>query len=181
MLNIKSNISNKAVAYNGAIVAVAAVFAYSIIVMIYVIIRSSATIYSIMAIGERNTILLANGFSIVYSVAIFSLLMAVLSTMGGAIAAVILKKSLLYFNHQFNFKKAILISCITALAMLITIYILFYGLLKERMTSNYVETFSFWFLFPAFIFFGVCAIGGSKLNKALDTEVRELNSNAPVV
>ena len=177
MLNIKPNIPNKAVAYNGAIVAVAAVFAYSTIVMIYVIIRSSATICSIMPIGERNTILLANGFSIAYSVAIFSLLMALFSTMAGAVAAVILKKSLLYFNPHSNFRKAILISCITALSMVMIVYILFYALLKDRMTFNYWETFSFWFLFPAIIFFAVCIIGSSKLNKILDTGVTEVNNN----
>ena len=94
----KLNISNKTVAYNGAVVAVATVFAYSIIVMIYAIIRSSVTICSIMPKVERNTILLANGFSVAYSVAIFSLLMAVFSSAAGAVTGVILKKLLLYFN-----------------------------------------------------------------------------------
>ena len=168
MLKSKLNISNKTVAYNGAIVAVAAVFAYSIVVMIYAIIRSSTTIYSIMPKGERNNILITNGFSIAYSIAIFSLLMAVLSSVSGAVAAVILKKSLVYFNPQFNFRKAIIISSIAALAMLFIIYFLLYALLKERMTFNYAETFLFWFLFPAIIFFAACIIGGSKLNKSLE-------------
>lgn len=167
MIKHKVIISNKAVAYNGALVAIAAVFAYSITIMIYTIIRSSATIYNIMPIGERNTILLANSFSIAYSVAIFSLLMALLSTMTGAVAAVILKKALLYFNPRFNSKKAILVSCITACIILTIIYILFYSLLKERMTFSYWETFSFWFVFPAAIFLIACIIGGRQLNRIL--------------
>ena len=169
MKKIIPNISDKAVAYNGAIAAVAATFAYSMIAMIYAIIRSSATIYSIMPKGERNIILLANGFSVAYSVAVFSLLMAVLSSMAGVVAAVFLKKLLLYFNPLFNFIRAFLISCITSFALLILIYLLFYALLKDRMTFNYAETFSFWFLFPAIIFFAACIIAGSKLNKILDT------------
>jgi hypothetical protein len=176
MLKHKPTITNIAVGFNGAIAAVAAVFAYSLIVMVYTIIRSSSTIYSIMQGKERNTILLANGFSIAYSVAVFSLLMAVFSTMAGAVAAVILKKSLLYFNPRFHSKKAILISCNTALALLMLTYILFYALLKERMTFSYWETFSFWYLFPAVIFFGVCIIGGSKLNEVLDIGNTEVNS-----
>lgn len=96
MKKSESNISNKAVAYSGAMAAIAATFAWSIIVMVYVIIRSSATIYSIMPTGERSTILLTNGFSIAYSVAVFSLIMAVVSSLAGALAAVILRKSLLY-------------------------------------------------------------------------------------
>jgi len=135
--NSKLNISNRAVAYNGAIVSVAAVFAYSIMVMIYTIIRSSAIIYSIMPGSERNTILWINSFSVAYSVAVFSLLMAALSAVAGSVAAVILKNSLHYFNLRCNFKKAILISCITALAMLILMYILFYALLKDWMTFAY--------------------------------------------
>ena len=170
MLKSKTNISDKAVAYNGALVAVAVVFAYSIIVMIYVIIHSSATILNIMPTGERSTVLLANGFSIAYSVAVFSFLMAVLSSLAGAVAAVILKKSLLVFNHEFNFRKAVLVSCIIALVLLTLIYLLFFGLLKDWMTFSYPETFSFWFLIPAAIFIAVCIIGGSKLNQVLHTE-----------
>jgi hypothetical protein len=170
------NISNKTVAYNGAVAAVAAVFAYSLVIMIYTIIRSSVTIYSIMPKMERNTILLANGFSVAYSVAIFSLLMAGLSSVAGAIAAVILKKSLQYFNPLFNLKKSILISCVTAIAMLTLMYILFYALLKDWMTFEYAETFIFWFLFPAAIFIAVSIIGGSKINKILETGSKEVNN-----
>ena len=168
MLKSKINTSNKVTALNGATVAVAAVFAYSIIVMIYVIIRSSATIYSIMPMGERNNILWANGISIAYSVAVFSVLLASISSVAGAITAVILKKLLLYFNPQFNNKKNVFISCITALALLTLLYLLLYALLKDWMTFNYYETFLFWFLFPAAIFFLVCVVGGSKLNKVLN-------------
>ena len=163
----KSHISNKTVAYNGAIVAIAAVFAYSLIVMIYVLIRSSAIIFSIMEKGERATILLANGFSVAYSVAVFSLVMAAFSSVIGLVTAVILRKSLLYFNPRFDFRKAILISGITASGMLTVIYLSLYSLLGNWMTFNYIETLSFWFLFPAAIFFAVCIIGGGKLNEAL--------------
>ncbi len=177
MVSKKTNISNKAVAYNGAAIAVAAIFAYSMSVMIYAIIRSSAAIYSIMPGGERNSILLVNGFSVAYSVAVFSLLMAAVSSIAGAVAALILKKLLQYFNPRFNFKKAILISCITALALLILLYILFYALLKDWMTFDYAETFIFWFLFPAAIFIAVFIIGGNKINKILDTGIKEINNS----
>ena len=169
MLKSKINICNKSIALDGATVAVAAVFAYSIIVMVYSFIRSSATIYSIMPVGERNSILWANGISIAYSVAVFSVLLASISSVTGAITAVILKKLLLYFNPQFNNKKNVFISCITALALLTLLYLLLYALLKDWMTFNYYETFLFWFLFPAAIFFLVCVVGGSKLNKVLNT------------
>ncbi|WP_297820567.1 hypothetical protein [Segetibacter sp.] len=173
MENSKLIISDRTIAYNGAIAAVAAVFAYSLIVMIYAIIRSSVTICSIMPNGERNTILLANGFSVAYSVAIFSLLMAAISAVAGSIAAVILKKSLQYFNVQFNFKKAIIISCVTAIAMLTLMYILFRALLKDWMTFKYAETFIFWFLVPAVIFLAACIIGGSYLNNVLDKRLKQ--------
>ncbi len=155
-------------AYNGALTGVAAVFTYSFAVMIYAIIRSSITICNIMPNGERSSILLANGFSIAYSVAIFSLLMALPSCGAGAIAAIIFKKMLLYFNPNFVYTKAIIIGWVIAFGMLMIIYLLLYFLLKNWMTFNYIETFSFWFLLPAVIFFGVCIIGCSKLNKALN-------------
>lgn len=176
MLKNKKNISNKITALNGATVAVAAVFAYSIIVMIYSIIRSSATIYSIMPMGERNTILWANGISVAYSVAVFSLILALISSLTGALSAVILKKILLYFNTQFNFRKAVFISCATAFVLLILIYLLLYAFLKDWMTFSFAETFTFWFLFPAAIFFSVCVVGGSKLNKILNRGSVELNN-----
>ena len=133
MLKSKINISTKVTAFNGATVAVASVFAYSIIIMIYAIIRSSATIYSIMPMGERNSILWANGISIAYSVAVFSVILALISSVAGAIAAVILKNFLLYLNPQFNFRNAVLISSITALALLILMYFSLYALLKDWM------------------------------------------------
>ncbi|MFM9910773.1 MAG: hypothetical protein ACKVOW_15650 [Chitinophagaceae bacterium] len=168
MANKKINISNKKVAYAGAKLAVAAVFSYSLIIMLYAIIRSTITICNIMPVGERNNILMQNGFSIAYSVAIFSLLMALLSAISGAIAGVIFKMVLQYFNPNFGNRKAIVISCITAFATLVILYLLLYALLKNWMTFTYIETFSFWFLLPAVIFFGLCIIGGSKLNKGLN-------------
>jgi hypothetical protein len=160
-------ISNKAAAYNGALIAVAGLFAYSLVVMLYAIIRSSVSIYSIMPSPERSTILWTNGFSIAYSVVIFSLLMAVVSSLAGAVAGVILKNVLLWLNPQLHFNKAIVISSITALVLLATLYLLLYRLLKERITLQYAETFLFWFLFPAVIFFIACIIGAIAMNKEL--------------
>ena len=178
MLKSKINISNKVIALNGATVAVAAVFAYSIIVMIYVIIRASATIYCMMPMGERNSILWANSISVAYSVAVFSIVLALISSISGAIVAVILKDLLLYFNPKLIFKKTILISCITAFALLTFLYLLMYALLKDWMTFNYFETFSFWFLFPAIILFSACVIGGSKLNKVLESGINQVTNSS---
>ena len=171
MLKRKMNISNKVMALNGATVAVAAVFAYSLLLIIYVIIRSSDTIYSIMPMGERNSILWANSISVAYSIAVFSILLALVSSITGAIAAVILKNLILYFNPKLIFRKTVLISCITAFALLTVLYLLLYALLKDWMTFNYFDTFSFWFLFPAVIFFSACVIGGIKLNRVLNTRL----------
>ena len=167
MNNNRINISNKNVAYNGAIVAVAAVFGYALLVTIYVIMRSSSIIYSIVPQEEKTSIIWANGISVAYSIAVFSLLMAVFSAIIGAITAIILKKLLLYFNPEFNVKKAMLISFITALIGVSIGYFTLFALLKEWMTFNYIETFSFWFLLPAAIFLGVCIAGGSYLNRHL--------------
>lgn len=167
MENGKLTISNKTVAFNGVLAAVAAVFMYAGVVMVYAIIRSTFTIYSIMPAGGRNTILLTNGFSIAYSVGIFSLIMAALSSLVGAVGAIVLKKILQYCNPEFNFKKAVLVSCIQAFALLTLMYLLLYSLMKDWVTFNYVETFTFWFLIPAAIFFLVYVIGGIKLNTVL--------------
>jgi hypothetical protein len=160
-------ISNKTAAYNGALVAVAGVFAYSHIVMLYTIIRSSATIYDIIPSSERSVILWANAFSLAYSVAVFSLLMAVVSSLAGAVTGVILRKVLLRFNPKRHFNKAILISSITALVLSGALYLLLYVLLKERITFQYAETFLFWYIFPAVIFFTAMLLAGAKLNKQL--------------
>ena len=165
MNNNLSIISNKKVAYNGALVGIAAVFGYSLVVAVYVVIRSSSTIYSIVPQEEKTSIIMANGFSMVYSIAIFSLLMAVFSAIIGAVVALILKKLLLYFNSEINFKKAILISFITALIGVIIIYFMLFAVLKDWMTFNYIEPFLFWFLLPAAIFVGVCIVGGRQLNR----------------
>lgn len=151
--------------YRGAIVSVAATFAYSIVVMVYVIIRSSSTIYSSMPKGERSAILWANSFSVAYSVAIFSILMAIVSSLAGGVAAVVLKKSLLHFNPQFQLDRAVVISFITALSLLAIQYLLLRALLKDYMTFAYAETFLFWWVFPAIIFFVACIVGGCQFNK----------------
>jgi hypothetical protein len=168
----KPTISNKTVAYNGSMVAVAAVFAYSTLVMAYTVVRSSATICSIMPTDETMTILMTNFFSVAYAVVIFSIIMAIPWSVAGAVAAVIIRKSLAYFNPRFDFKKAALISCVTSLVLLIVGYSLLYRLLKDWMTFNYAETFLFWFLFPAAIFFVACIIGGTTWNKILNKDDR---------
>ena len=174
MLNSIINISNKKVAFAGAKIAIAGVFGYAALVMLYAIIRSSITIYNIMPYGEASNILLLNGFSIAYSISIFSILMALLSSLSGAIAAVILKKALQHFNPNFIKRKAIVIICITAFTILTIMYLLMYALLKNWMTFNYMETFAFWFLLPAIIFFTFCIVGGIKLNNdALKLNVAE--------
>ena len=157
-------ISNKKAACNGAIVAVAAVFAYSLAVMFYAITRSSATIYNIMPYSERSTILWTNGFSIAYSVVVFALLMSAPSVLAGAVAGVLLRKVLLWLNPPLHFSKTILISSITSLVLLSLLYLLLYMLLKERITFQYAETFLFWFVYPAIIFFIAVVISGVVLN-----------------
>ncbi|MGZ5246433.1 MAG: hypothetical protein ACXWV5_05225 [Flavitalea sp.] len=157
-------ISNKTAAYNGALVAVAGVFVYSLVVMLYAITRSSATIYHIMPTSERSTILLTNGFSIAYSVAVFSMIMAVVSLIAGAVGGVILRNVLLRFNPQRHFNKSILVSSIAAVVLLSVLYFLLYMLLKERITYKYAGTFLFWYVFPSVIFFISVVISGAKLN-----------------
>lgn len=159
--------SNKTAAYNGALVAVAGVFAYSLVVILYIITRSSAVIYSIMPSAERSTILWTNCFSMAYSVAVFSLLMAIVSSLAGAAAGVILKNVMLWLNPQLHFNKAILVSSITAIVLLSLLYLVLYLLLKERITLQYAETFLFWYVFPAVIFFLAIVTCGVKLNKQL--------------
>jgi hypothetical protein len=164
---MNTTISNKKAAYNGALVAVAGVFAYSLIVMLYAILRSSVCIYSGMPSSERSTILWANGFSMAYSVTVFSLLMAVVSSLAGAVAGVLLRKILLWLNPQLYFSKAILVSSITALVLLGALYLLLYILFRERITVQYAETFLFWYVFPSVIFFTAMVLAGVKLNKCI--------------
>ena len=154
-----------AVAYSGALVAVVAVFAYSALVMVYVVSRSSASIYSIMPIGERTAILFASGISVAYSVAVFSVLMAVPFSIVGFASSIILKKALLYFNPFCIPKRAVFISATMALAMLILVYVLLKISLKNWMTMDYLEMLLFWFGFPAVFFSVSCIVGGMKLNE----------------
>ncbi len=159
------NISNKKLAYCGAMIAFATVCFYSIIVAIYVLIRSSSTIYNIFLTGERLSTLIENGISVIYSIAVFSIIMAIISSIVGVVAAIILKNSLLYFNPHFNNKRAILISGFTVILILSLLYFLLRFLLKDLMTFSYIESFLFWFLFPAILFLIVSIVSGKKLNK----------------
>lgn len=174
----KETISDIAVAYNGALLAIAAVFIYSILVMIYIIIRSSVTIYSSMPMEERNSILFASGFSVAYSVITFSLLMAIFSSVIGFVAAIVLKNTLLYFNPLCDFRKAFLISCMTALSITTFIYLLLKFFLKDWMTYTYIEPIFFWFIFPAILFSIVCIISGMQLNKLFRKCIIELNKKS---
>lgn len=163
-------ISNKTAACSGAIIAVAAVFAYSFFVMLYAIIRSSISISSIMPSTERSTILWANGFSMAYAVAVFSLLMAVISSIAGAVVGMVLINVLRRYNPHFHFNKAILLSSIIALVFLLQLYLLLYILLKDRITFQYAETFLFWYAIPALIFFIVVVISGVKVTKQMQAK-----------
>jgi hypothetical protein len=176
MTGIKLAISDRKLAYNGAAAAVAAVFAYSLLVMLYVLVRSSVTIYTIMPKAGRMEIIWASGISAAYSVAVFSLIVAVPSAIAGALAALVLKRVLIFFNAGCNVKKAVLVSSVVAILLLFLLYQLLYFLLKERMTFAYADTFLFWFLFPGMIFLSVCAAGGSKLNTMMSKSVLALKT-----
>jgi hypothetical protein len=159
------NISNKKLAFCGAMFASATVLFYSIIVAIYVLIRSSSTIYNVILTGDKILTLVENGISVIYSIAIFSIIMAIISSIIGVAAAIILKKSLLYFNPHFNNKRAILITGLTSIVILSLIYLVLHFLLKALMTLSYVESFLFWYLFPAILFLIVSIVSGKKLNE----------------
>jgi hypothetical protein len=161
------NISNKRVAFYGASIAMATVFFYSLIIMIYVIIRSSLTIYEILSSEVRTSILLQNGISVAYSIAIFSVIMAIISSIIGMITAIILKKSFLYFNPKFKKTNALLISGIIAISINGIVYFLMRITLKDWMTFNYIEPFLFWFLIPATIFLSACISLGGYFNGLL--------------
>ena len=158
-------VSYKNLARMGALIAIAIVLVYSLLIMIYTIVRSSLTIYRIMPGNERNSILIVSGISVAWSVAIFSMLMALISSVIGGLMALLLKKSFLHLNPLFSDKKAIWISALLALALLCTLCILSYSRLGEGFL--YPETFLFWFLFPGVIYFTACIAGGRKINKAL--------------
>lgn len=160
------NISNKRLAFYGAIIAVATVFFYSLMVMVYVVIRSSLTIYEILSSEVRTSILLQNGITVAYSIAIFSILMAIFSSIVGGFTAITLKKSLRYFNPNFENRKSILISGIIAVLTIFIVYILLRTMLKDWMTFHYIEPFLFWFLIPSFLFFVACIVSGRQLNIA---------------
>ncbi len=167
-----TDICNKKTACYGAWIAVAASFFYSLIVMIYVTIRSSATILQVMPAGERAGILWANGLAMVYSVAVCSLLMAIISSITGAIVAVVLQKSLLQFNQECSAKKAIVISCVLAVLLLTIFYFLLFSLLGERISFQYPETLYFWFVFPAIIYLVISIPFGKAMNKAIKKDLR---------
>jgi hypothetical protein len=175
MAERKLHISNWKTAYYGATIAIAAVFVYSIVVMIYVVIRSSIIIFNIMPKGERSIIIFLNNFSVAYSVIIISILMAVVSSVIGAFAAIVLKQFMLYFNPKFNPRNAIWVSGIVVLVLLSLAYIMLYSLLRDYITFYYPEILLFWFLFPTIIFTAVCIVAGSKLNKILSSNVTLLN------
>ena len=164
---LKTPLSDKAIAFNGARIAIAGVFVYSFLIMIYTIARSSVTIGNIIQGKERDAILYANGVSIAYSVAVFSLLMALISLVSGVLTSLFLKHLLMYFNAAGNFKKALLITCITAVLVLMMIYLTLYWRLEKWMTFQYFETLLFWFLFPAIIFLTATLLGGIQLNREL--------------
>jgi hypothetical protein len=160
-------LSNKTMAYNGAMIGIAAVFVYSLIIMGYTITRSSVAIGGIMHGKEKYTILWANGLSIAYSVAVFSVLMSLVSLVWGALMSVILQHSLMYFNPECSSRKALFITGITALLILAVIYLLLYILLKDWMTFQYIEPLLFWFLFPAILCLAAFLVGGVYLNRDL--------------
>ena len=168
------NISNKRVAFYGAIIAVSTVFFYSLMVMIYVVIRSSLTIYEILLSEVRTLTLLQSGISVAYSIAIFSMLMAIISSIIGIITANILKKTIRYFNPNFKNRKSILISGIIAVLAISVVYISLRMMLKDWLTLDYIETFLFWFLLPSLLFFIACIIGGKQLNMAFLNNLRTL-------
>jgi hypothetical protein len=167
---MKPSFNNINIGYYGALISTAAIFLYALVVMIYVIVRSSNFIFSAMPAGERAGIMVANGFAVAYSVAVFSIVMAIVSSAVGATSAIIIKWSLVRFNNKSDMQRAVFMSGAVAMMVLVIVYIILRTLLKGWMTWQYPETLFFWFGIPAVLFFGACVVGGTKLNELLKRE-----------
>jgi hypothetical protein len=164
---MKRSFNNINIGYSGALISTAAIFAYALVVMVYVVTRSSNFIFSAMPTDERAGIMVANGFAVAYSVTVFSILMAIPSSVVGSVSAILIKWFLQRFNGKSNAQRAMVISGTVALCVLAVIYFVLRILLKDWMTLHYPETLLFWFVVPALICFVVCLVGGSKLNREL--------------
>jgi hypothetical protein len=165
MKNKTLKISAGKLALKGAVIAIACVFFYSQIVMLYVICRSSAFIFSAMGEEERSGILFANGFILAYSVAFISILVAMISSLFGAVAALILNKALSYFNPARGSIRAMFISLVVAILLIFTGFVLIGIFLIPRFEFQYPEAFLFWTVFPSTIYILVNLAGGMVLNK----------------
>lgn len=169
------DISNKQTACYGALIAIAATFFYALLVMVYAIIRTSSFILQVMPAGEHSGILWANGIALVYSIASFSLLMAVISSFTGAIVALVLRKLLLWLNPECSIKKTVVICFLLAVLILSIFYFLLFSLLRDRISFQYPETLFFWFVFPAMIYLFISIPAGKALNKVNKRNLMLLN------
>ncbi len=172
--------SDAMAARTGARIAIATVFGYALACMLYTILRSSLRIVSILPNREQGGILWANALALAYSIAVLSILLALVAAVTGAVAAVTLRRVLRYFNPQNNGKKAMLISCGTMLYLLYGMYILLYSVFASRMSFQYPATFIFWYALPAVICLVISIPAGIALNKRLSATA-ETGIQKPVV
>jgi hypothetical protein len=162
----RENLTNKKLAFDGALISVACIFFYAQLVMLYVVTRSSVSILSAMGKGEWEGILLANGVSLIYSVAVISVLVSLISSLIGAAAALLLGKALLRLNPSGDSIRALIISFLLSVLLIISVYILIDLFLIPHMRSRYPEAFLFWIAFPSLIFIVSNLIGGMALNRS---------------
>lgn len=167
MKNLQTKLSDRQLAYRGALITVAAVFFYSLLVLVYVITRSTISLVKILPGEPVNNLLIGTNFSILYSVAVVSILVAGFSSIGGATGALFLHRFLTYFNPSYKKKKAAWLSVIFSTLAIIVIYLVLYVLFREKMSSAYMPTFLFWYVIPASIFFSISVIAGIRLNEFL--------------
>ncbi len=169
-----NNISDGRLAAKGAILTTAAIFIYSLIVLLYVVLRTSFEIANKLPVGERSSIIFANAVALTYTIAVFSLLMVLVFSITGAIGALVIKRLVFRFNPQFNVRKTLLFSGMVGLVLLVLVYVVLRLLLQKWMTLQYPETLLFWFVFPATICFIFYLISGMAFNRFLLTHYRVL-------
>jgi hypothetical protein len=159
-------LTNKKLAFDGALISVACIFFYAQLVMLYVVTRSSVFIFSAMGKGEWEGILLANGVSLIYSVAVISVIVSLITSIMGAAAALVLGKALLHFNPSGHTVRAFIISLLLSVLLSISVDTLIDLFLIPQMMSRYPEAFLFWIAFPSLIFIVANLIGGMALNRS---------------
>jgi hypothetical protein len=165
--NVKYNSSWSRTLQTGAVTGIAVTFVYAGVFALYAIVRSSATIAVSMPLDiSLIGTLVANAMSIAIASIATATLLSLFTACLGMLTAAVIKELVTLFNPHKSVQRSLFMALVASVAIVLFVDFGIQSLMQRSLNSLGLETYLFWFGFPALVQIGAGVVGAWYLHRS---------------